>query len=694
MLASLAVVPKRVPKRLDHLPPSHQMEEPTSTTSTHDPPTSAPLQQPVWYSDSSSEEDHLSSRSSGSFSDDTGDLFDSSPAPYFPTASGPSFAPKSPAPPSPHQPSMTIRVKIEGWSQKIACGAGNQSIKWLCLTAVERYRLERTPMGRVRARESNRPLRRRRPDEDSEYNPLRGIRGCHVPSDIKLKKSLKKVVHRLNEINWTTKLKMKKTADFFQNANNVNAQKVREASLHAAAARVGVTNKNLQADSAKSDLGLDQCHLLKKRGRGGDGNRIPNCHDPLRLHLQDGDSMTIILDETGGSYVKRNGAFSVSAYMRLRYMQRRKHKGIEESDSSNDSESDEDDDWNIVYVRKRGVEDRNTTKQLEENLSRLALFKFVKDQKEHESLRQIFTDHDVYDHLRRLFRHYAYGGAGDAFSMDVGEWESCCKDAGVLDHPGMTYGKVDTVFIAANYTAKAASKEAKKKAVAAGKKMSNAQLVGNPDNAFTLHEFIEGICRLGIAMWPDGNKEGLVTYTDRVGTLLEQYMYPLAESVSADWDIFQDIEDKLVQRVYHDRMQELEEKFRQFCHHNQKKKDIRKLHMFIDGYIDFVESSGLLREDDVLVTASTTHRVIRECFIWSQRKTTHDKTSVVAEEQSLNKMDFNEFLESLALLAHRTFAEQEEFAHASGSHAEHLREQLLALLDVLLVTRREGALKK
>ena len=89
------------------------------------------------------------------------------------------------------QPNIHINVKIEDWHTTINCSAGNQSLKWLCLTAVERYRLSRTMNGKVRARENNSPLRRRRPDEDSTFNPLRGLRGSHVPMDIKLKKSFK-----------------------------------------------------------------------------------------------------------------------------------------------------------------------------------------------------------------------------------------------------------------------------------------------------------------------------------------------------------------------------------------------------------------------------------------------------------------------------------------------------------------------
>ena len=174
--------------------------------------------QPQWYTASSSNNSSASSNSDSDHSS-TGDIYDDSLPPYFPTFSGPDFAPLSPAPPRSNQPNITINIVIEGWSTKIFCGAGNQSLKWLCFTAVERYRVERTPNGRVRARESNRPLRRRRPDEDSKYNPLRGIRGCHVPSDIKLKKSLKKVVHHLRNIKLAAKHKNQKTADFFSNAN-------------------------------------------------------------------------------------------------------------------------------------------------------------------------------------------------------------------------------------------------------------------------------------------------------------------------------------------------------------------------------------------------------------------------------------------------------------------------------------------
>ena len=484
---------------------------------------------------------------------------------------------------------------------------------------------------------------------------------------------------------------------------STTAKAARDASIKHTKANRGLINKNFQLDSAKSELGLNECQVLKKRGRGGDGNRIPDTADPLRLHLQNNDRVTILLDEFGGSYIKRNSAFSVSTHMRLRYVEARKHLGIASSSSSSGSDGDNEDDGEyIVYVTKRSTADRNTTKQVEENLSRLSLFKFVKDETEHAGLKEIFMDHELYDDLRRLFRHYAYGGAGDAFSMDVGEWEMCCKDAGVLDNPGMTYGKVDTVFIAANYTAKASNKEALKKAQRTGGKIN--LVAGNPDNAFTLYEFIEGLCRLSLAMYPNDGKQksmntdyqddflSLVTYADKVQVVLNQHFVPLAKTLSSNWDMFDDIESKEVQNVYHARMLELENKFRMYCKH--RKKNVRRMHLTMDGYIELIESSGLLREDDVLVTVSTTHRVIRECFIWSQRKATGDHSNVHQEEQSLNKMDFGEFLESLALLAYRTYFEHPEWLHVSGAHAEHLGVKLEELLNVLLASRRVGMEKK
>ena len=246
-------------------------------------------------------------------------------------------------------------------------------------------------------------------------------------------------------------------------------------------------------------------------------------------------------------------------------------------------------------------------------------------------------------------------------------------------------GTIDAVFIAANYTTKALNKETRMKAIKRGGRIPKSN---NPDNAFTLHEFLEGICRLGIVLY-DENEE--MTNTERVHRLLDYYIIPLARSVTGDWDLFQDIESKLVQIEYHKRMPELESKFTQFC--LRKKKNIKKMYLKLEQFISMIESTGLLTSSDVLVNASATHRMVRESFVWSQRKDTQDHHSVNKEEESLIQMSFTEFLESLALLAHRIFSTHPEFTHATGSHAEHLAEQLRAFLDILLAERREQVIK-
>jgi hypothetical protein len=648
---------------------------------------------PQWYACSSDDEGSSSPSSNDDDDEEVYDeIWDNQKPPVFQTSSGTDFAPESPLKPTPDQSNITINVKIEDWSTKIFCGAGNQSLKWLCLAAVERYRLERTQNGKVRARENNKPLRRRRPDEDSKYSPLRGIRGSHVPMDIKLKKSFKKVGHHLIRLKLLNKIKAEKTADFFKNSSNVTAAAARRATMKANMSKIsynGLINKNFQQNTAKPDLGLHDCYELKKQGRGGDGNRIPDTYEPLRYHLENEDTITILLDEFGGKYIARNNSCSVSSFMRLRYVQRRQHLGIKEPEEDKNDKNDKDNMKYIpTYVTKRGIHDRNTEKQVKENVSRLSLFKFIKNKEEHHEMKKMFSDPETYDILRRLFRDYAFGDQGDAFSMDGGEWEQMCKDAGLLNVKNMTYGKIDTVFIAANYTAKAANKEALLKSIEKGGKR---HVSNNPDNAFTLHEFIEGICRLGIILYDekDQNEKGeAMTNVEKVRALLDLYLIPLARSISGNWDIFEDIESDLVQVEYHNRMAELESKFTKYVY--RKKKNIKNMFLTLDDYTRLIESTGLLTSADVLVNASATYRMVRECFVWSQRKSTDEHSSVSHEEESLARMDFKEFLESLALMAHRIFSSHDKFKHATGSHAEHLSQQLSEFLDILIAKRRDG----
>jgi hypothetical protein len=243
-------------------------------------------------------------------------------------------------------------------------------------------------------------------------------------------------------------------------------------------------------------------------------------------------------------------------------------------------------------------------------------------------------------------------------------------------------------------------KKDRKKLGAKTGKPPNESHMGNPDNAFTLFEFIEALCRLGMAMPPGyaagdsnkdkggGSKNSHHTPALCVQTLLDRHILPLAKKCHENWHIFEEIEDKSVQNCFHLRMRDLEFKFLEYCPHQlTKKKSILDMHLTLQQYTDLVESTGLLREDDVTVRASITHRTIRECFIWAQRKTTDDRATVKNEEDSLTELGFYEFLESLALMAHRVYAGHPEWTKGRGVGAEHLSAQLDALIDVLLQQR-------
>ena len=602
---------------------------------------------------------------------------------------------------------MTVHVHINGiYKIPIFCGDGTQSLKWLCMAAVQRYRASLESSGRLRHCE---PLSQRSSfraenlihhtgglsGAQSILNDyikprFRAMKGNFIPQNLRLKASLNKVAHHVNKMRQATLIRSKATAAFFRSADKETAhiaiEAMNRASKETAATRSRASGTGTTlSGNAPALVGLNPCSELKRRGRAGSGNRVPNAQDQLVMHLKNGDHVFLELDEAGGAYVRRDTCFSVSTFMRLRFVESRKGAiDFELADVIEDLETI-DEGYNI-YVRERGLRDRNSKQQISKNLSYMALFKFISDKDDQDALRKIFKNEDTYDQIRTLFRQYAYSGAGDAFTMDVGEWESLCKDAGVLGPKGMTFGAVDTIFIAANYTAKAAKKDAKISGRVANKQ--HESFLGNPDNAFTLFEFIEAICRLGVAMKFETSEKPTWSPSEKIKALLDQHILPLAKKCEEEWNVFQEIEDKAVQNCFHRRMQDLELKFLKFCPHmSTKKKSILNMHLNLQNYIDLIESTGLLREDDVTVSVSVTHRTIRECFIWSQRKTTEDKASIRSEEDSLTEMGFYEFLESLALMAHRIFAEHPEWTGGRNTNAEHLSEQLDALIDLLVAPR-------
>eukprot|EP00949_MAST-11_sp_MAST-11-sp1_P001463 g1463.t1 len=74
----------------------------------------------------------------------------------------------------------------------------------------------------------------------------------------------------------------------------------------------------------------------------------------------------------------------------------------------------------------------------------------------------------------------------------------------------------------------------------------------------------------------------------------------------------------------------------------------------IAEFESLIEHAGLLDDKDV------TRRTVREVFVWSQRRNAGAEKSVRREEQSLEEMEFFEFLESVALLAIRKYQQDEE----------------------------------
>ena len=139
----------------------------------------------------------------------------------------------------------------------------------------------------------------------------------------------------------------------------------------------------------------------------------------------------------------------------------------------------------FLWVKKRGIADGNFKHQNKQNWQKTKIFRFVKDHDEHEKLQRLFQAPESYNLIRTLFRQYAYSGEGDAFTMSMTEFISCIQDAGLIDGRHLDLSRLSTIFVAADF--QIGKKSAKQKANE-----------GNPDNALTLHEFLEALCRVAL----------------------------------------------------------------------------------------------------------------------------------------------------------------------------------------------------
>eukprot|EP00942_MAST-04A_sp_MAST-4A-sp1_P002883 g2883.t1 len=95
--------------------------------------------------------------------------------------------------------------------------------------------------------------------------------------------------------------------------------------------------------------------------------------------------------------------------------------------------------------------------------------------------------------------------------------------------------------------------------------------------------------------------------------------------------------------------------------------------MVMDDFVALIESKGLLSGSH-----NVSRMTVKEAYVWSQRRTTSTHAKVEHEEKSLQRMDFYEFLEALALMAVRMHSDP--FQHGKMP----LHEKLQILIDHLL----------
>ena len=94
---------------------------------------------------------------------------------------------------------------------------------------------------------------------------------------------------------------------------------------------------------------------------------------------------------------------------------------------------------------------------------------------------------------------------------------------------------------------------------------------GNPDNALTLHEFLEALCRVAVVRFGEGSTRSA---HDCTKILLTQYILPHAAKTVEEWQLLDDIENPQVQLVYKHNIEALKQVFSDGCpiKHNKLEK--------------------------------------------------------------------------------------------------------------------------
>ena len=641
--------------------------------------------------------------------------------------------------------SYTIYAHVHGRTFAIYCGDGQQTIKWLALTAARRYG-EETPQGRLRRRErfntDNAPhgTAIASTHEHRQHLRLGGThrKGQFIPLELQKakRKKARRVAtghvsppsHALSNmgIMWKASSIASKTKGDLRRSDH--DEHAREDGDHHSAFRgsekllghvlhhgKGGANAMIHTLRAKKHL-LGKLTLRKTKNavqeelatlalRSSPGQSAPNGHiaqvnsihwpelgrvpKPKVLkgvsasldagtgagsthhhHRQDAIEpneekicevlenkahIRLHLDCHGGAYLTRENEFAIDAFMRLRFIPPvvkvfTPYK-VDEGHVEDGNTAEK-----FLWVKKHSVSDGNFMEQSSENWKKTKVFRFVKDHDEAEKLQRLFQSPASYNLIRTLFRQYAYSGEGDAFTMSMTEFISCCQGCGIVDGRRVNTSRLSTVFVAADV-------QLEKKSV------KQKEREGNPDNALTLHEFLEALCRVALIKFGGGD-DGRSAH-DCTKLLLTLHVLPHAAKTVEEWQLLDDIENPNVQLVYKDNIEALKQVFSDGCPIKHNK--LEKLYMDLADFEALIDSKGLLSGHHAV-----SRMTVKEAYVWSQRRATSTHAAVQHEEKSLQRMDFYEFLEALALMAVRMHSDQSKHRGMS------LHDKLETLIDYIL----------
>ena len=336
----------------------------------------------------------------------------------------------------------------------------------------------------------------------------------------------------------------------------------------------------------------------------------------------------------------------------------------------------------IVFGLRRGGNIQETVKALLDNdMERSKIGNVIKDPNTVGKLRVLLAKN--YLRLENLFRHFAFMLPGNSFTMGSSEFLMMCKACNVTTKKcdQSTQGRL---FIAANVT-KRTGKDGKQE-------MIKVEDDGGK-NECVMYEFLEAVVRLGLVRYKgefDNDPYEQMNY------FIHTNLGPVADKIMKEWEeplqhlMTDDIQNLLLSNG---NIQMLQIAFFAFAKYKRRdgpkrsdsaQRAIKPVHrglkaqLSMEDWMQFMQCTNFIDEN---ITIQKGQESFIAAQMHSRIHSKVNKKALAADAGGFTLMDFGEFLEAFAQIAHRKFVGHdlkfhekfEKLIHLTSAYIEHYK---------------------